>query len=309
MTAQSKTTIKSYFETGDKPTQAQFADLVDSYQDADPALGAFTSAAGGLIVKTSSGGVATRGIAGTANEITVTDSVGSAGNPTISLPSSIILNGKTITGGTYVSAATATKAAGDNSTALANTAYADNAASIVSASVGKKLLSSGNLVVVSSLDITSNINSNFNAYELELYNLYPATDGNNLWIRVSEDGGSTFKAGGTDYGYAGNRSTDAAANIPYGSTGAAQIVCATSAFNGNASGIEMTVKFYSPGNSGVNKRFRFDSVYLNNAGVLNADSGVGTYKLNTNAINALRVMFSTGIIQGGSWALYGLKTS
>ncbi len=33
MTAQSKATIKSYFETGDRPTQAQFANLVDSYLD------------------------------------------------------------------------------------------------------------------------------------------------------------------------------------------------------------------------------------------------------------------------------------
>ena len=33
MTARDKTTIKSYFERGDKPTQAQFADLVDSYID------------------------------------------------------------------------------------------------------------------------------------------------------------------------------------------------------------------------------------------------------------------------------------
>lgn len=35
MTVQSKTTIKSYFETGDKPTAAQFIDLVDSYFNAD----------------------------------------------------------------------------------------------------------------------------------------------------------------------------------------------------------------------------------------------------------------------------------
>src|SRR3990170_5285603 len=30
MTAQTRTTLKGYFETGDVPTQAQFADLVDS---------------------------------------------------------------------------------------------------------------------------------------------------------------------------------------------------------------------------------------------------------------------------------------
>jgi hypothetical protein len=35
MTAQNKATIKDYFKTGDTPTQAQFADLIDSYQDYD----------------------------------------------------------------------------------------------------------------------------------------------------------------------------------------------------------------------------------------------------------------------------------
>lgn len=33
MTAQSKATLKTYFETGDYPTELQFADLVDSFED------------------------------------------------------------------------------------------------------------------------------------------------------------------------------------------------------------------------------------------------------------------------------------
>jgi len=45
MTAQNKTTIKSYFQTGDHPTQGEFADLVDSYQDAAANLGVLSSAA------------------------------------------------------------------------------------------------------------------------------------------------------------------------------------------------------------------------------------------------------------------------
>lgn len=44
MTAQSKTTIKTYFETGDRPTEAQFIDFIDSYQDAATNLGVLTSA-------------------------------------------------------------------------------------------------------------------------------------------------------------------------------------------------------------------------------------------------------------------------
>ncbi len=46
MTAQNKTTIKSYFETGDRPTQGQFADLIDSYLDA----GSFSAASTGLVI-------------------------------------------------------------------------------------------------------------------------------------------------------------------------------------------------------------------------------------------------------------------
>ena len=45
MTAITKTSVKAHFETGDRPTQAQFIDLVDSYQNFSSALGAVASAA------------------------------------------------------------------------------------------------------------------------------------------------------------------------------------------------------------------------------------------------------------------------
>ena len=35
MTAQTKATLKTYFDTGDKPTATEFADLIDSFADAD----------------------------------------------------------------------------------------------------------------------------------------------------------------------------------------------------------------------------------------------------------------------------------
>lgn len=48
MTAQNKTTIKLYFETGDRPTQGQFVDLIDSYQDTSPSLVTLSSATVGV---------------------------------------------------------------------------------------------------------------------------------------------------------------------------------------------------------------------------------------------------------------------
>lgn len=44
MTAQSKITIKSYFETGDRPNQGQFVNLIDSYQDTTASLVVLSSA-------------------------------------------------------------------------------------------------------------------------------------------------------------------------------------------------------------------------------------------------------------------------
>lgn len=60
MTAQSKTVIKSYFETNDRPTQAEFGDLIDSYQDYSTAVtrlaSAVTSAGSSLNVQTDGSG-------------------------------------------------------------------------------------------------------------------------------------------------------------------------------------------------------------------------------------------------------------
>lgn len=60
MAVQSKTTVKTYFNTGDKPTEAQFGDLIDSYQDYSQVLTSFASAASSAaigLVKVSAGDV------------------------------------------------------------------------------------------------------------------------------------------------------------------------------------------------------------------------------------------------------------
>ena len=45
MTARVKSSIKAFFETGDKPTQTQFEDLIDSYQNIDGSLTAIVTGA------------------------------------------------------------------------------------------------------------------------------------------------------------------------------------------------------------------------------------------------------------------------
>jgi hypothetical protein len=48
MTAKSKDAIKAFFETGDKPTQSQFIDLIDSFVDKNGPVGSLETIASGL---------------------------------------------------------------------------------------------------------------------------------------------------------------------------------------------------------------------------------------------------------------------
>src|SRR6266403_3530046 len=66
----------------------------------------------GFVSETSADVFTKRSILGTANEITLTNGDGVAGNPTASLPSALTFTGKTVTGGTFNSPALVTPALG-----------------------------------------------------------------------------------------------------------------------------------------------------------------------------------------------------
>lgn len=71
-----------------------------SAYDADvAAYGALTTT--GLVARTGDGTAATRTITGTADEISVANGDGVAGNPTLSLPTALTFTGKTVTGGAF----------------------------------------------------------------------------------------------------------------------------------------------------------------------------------------------------------------
>lgn len=82
---------------------------VQAYDAGLAALAAFNT--NGVICQTADNTFAGRTIAGTANEVTVTNGDGVAGAPTLSLPSALTFTGKTITGGSVTPAAAPTTTA------------------------------------------------------------------------------------------------------------------------------------------------------------------------------------------------------
>lgn len=89
----------------------------------------------GLAARTAADTWAQRTITGTANEVDVANGNGVAGNPTLSLPTTLTLTGKTVT--------VANQTASDNSTKAANTAYVDAAVATLAAVVSGALVFKG----------------------------------------------------------------------------------------------------------------------------------------------------------------------
>lgn len=83
-------------------TLALTSDLTSGYQPLDATLTSLAAySTNGILTQTAADTFAGRTITGTANELTVTDGNGVAGNPTLSIPAAVTFTGKTVTGGTY----------------------------------------------------------------------------------------------------------------------------------------------------------------------------------------------------------------
>ncbi len=85
--------------------------------DADLDGVAALAATAGMLSRTGAGAFVARTITGTASEIDVANGSGASAAPTLSLPSTLVLTGKTVTADT--------QAVGDNSTKLATTAFVE----------------------------------------------------------------------------------------------------------------------------------------------------------------------------------------
>lgn len=164
-------------------------------------------------------------------------------------------------------------------------------------------LASGSVSAAATLDIPMTAYTAFRNKLLVLTSFLPATDSVALQAQFSTNGGSSYDAGGTDYGFAFRTLNSAGATGD--SVGAAAHAPLSTAFIGNAAGegIDCAIVLYDT-ISAVPTRCTFQSAYSDLSGNFTHNAGMAG-RAAAQDTDAVRIKFSSGNIASGEWALYG----
>lgn len=164
---------------------------------------------------------------------------------------------------------------------------------------------------VAAYDFVTGISSTYRTYLLKGW-LQPATDDVELWLRVSDDGGSTFEADAGDYSYSSlgndgggvNRTKSSTSDVAYKTTtGDASIAV------GNASGEKIEFEFLiNAPSAAAPTMIKHHIVWLNAGGNHVFNIGGGCSKA-AAAVNGFRLLFESGNIATGDVTLYALANS
>jgi hypothetical protein len=158
-----------------------------------------------------------------------------------------------------------------------------------------------------SLVDTTHITSTYDIYKFELTNVIPATDTVQFFMRVSVDGGSTYK--NTDYvctyiDIPNNTATAFTTGYPLAGDG----VTAGPLKNTALGGCNGTLTFVNPNSAAV--KYCTGVLVLDDANSVGAGAYFGGgYNGVTTAVNAVQFIMSSGNIASGTINIYGVKTS
>lgn len=158
----------------------------------------------------------------------------------------------------------------------------------------------------SSATIDFTLSSSYKSFEIRCISVVPSTDFVGMWVRVSTDGGSTFASGASDYIYQ-RYYQNGSSSIPSLSAADSKIITLGSSIgNGTGRYFNSIIKVFDHSNASTYKNitaefytYRSDSIY--SFGFVN-----GVYLYNT-AINAIRILMSSGNIASGTFELWGYK--
>lgn len=213
--------------------------------------------------------------------------------------------------------------------AALQTLLADNTSGAITAQVirdmlvsvyptGRTLLASQTASSSPQLDFTSRnapfqsgdlFQTDFDMYEVDFIDVVPATDNTNLYVRVSYDNGSNWRATSGDYFFHAFWSTNQPATGVYndGSYVSTAFVVAPGIDTGAAAGLKGVsgrMTFVQPATAQNHKAWWTMNFY-NNSNRSEREEGFG-WHTQTSAVNALRVLMNSGNIASGTVRVYGI---
>jgi len=155
------------------------------------------------------------------------------------------------------------------------------------------------------LDFTTCISSVYDTYEIVFVNVLPATDGAQLLMRMSTDGGSSYDSGGNYQAslWAWHNTAGGFSGEASGAT-SLKVTITMDNTDANYPGADGTIRLYNPG-SNKYKQVAGQTSFRDSANGQTSCTFKGTY-LSTTAVNAFRFLFSSGNITSGTIRVYGL---
>ena len=165
---------------------------------------------------------------------------------------------------------------------------------------GVVLLSSGSASAVATVDVA--IPSGYRSVDLRFNGLTPATDAVTLYVRLSQSG--SYLAGASDYSWA-QVVANAAGATATGDGADSEIELASNVDNGAGSYCWGSIAIHNADSSSIRKGIDWTGGYNNGIGSVLSLWGAGQIIANSNAVDGVRLLFSSGNVATATYALYG----
>jgi len=163
------------------------------------------------------------------------------------------------------------------------------------------------------IEFTSGLDSTYKRYVVEIIDVAPASDNKELRMRVSTDGGSTWKSGSSDYTGIVIYVNTTGSGIGGESDTTRRLRLSRWVFfnqhglsNSSADSYSATLQLNNPASSSVEQTFYWAGRYRQASNKLCAIDGAGRYNA-SSAIDGLQFYMSSGNISSGTFKLYGMK--
>lgn len=169
---------------------------------------------------------------------------------------------------------------------------------------GRVLLASQTASNVAVLDFTDLVG--YYSYEFVMTNVSPVAGSAGLYLEVSEDNGSTFMTGGSDYRWCAIGCNQSGASGVANSAASSAFLIQSTVHNSGSIGVTGTLWMNDLADNSIARFAYYNICGFDGAGLFGSTTGAGAMS-SVQPISAVRFLFDTGNIAFGTIKCYGIR--